>query len=342
MDLSTAAKNSVSIQSGPKSISGVRNGVDMRQVRAWGLSLALHVFVIAVITNVVWFRERVRPVPGREYGVALLPGEGPDTSDPGDAGETLAGGQGELLAEVEQVIEAGPAAGKPAAEVEIELDLPLAEMMEAPETAGTGQEAPDLSISGGMSQARGQGTKGLFEGLGLEGGGQGGEGASFFGLRAQGGKFVFVVDRSGSMGENGGWRLGSAKAELLASLRRMRDGYWLQVVFYNTEYVALSEEGLVQASVHNRRKAAEWIESVPATGGTDPGPAMEYALGLEPDAVWLLSDGEFSPDTAEQIRQWNRRTGAVIHTIAFSSLRGEDVLRRIASENGGRFTFIKR
>ncbi len=316
----------------------------MRQARAWGLSLAIHIFLVALITNVVWLRERVRPIPGREYGVALLPGEGVDVSDPGDAGQTLAGGDTQILEQTQKVLAQGPVTGgESGLEVEIEIDLPSVELMETAQSAPQGEPAADLALSGGMSEASSaEAAEGAFEGLGLEGGGQGGQGASFFGVRARGGKFVFVVDRSGSMGDSGGRRMRAAKAELLSSLRRMRDEYWIQVVFYNTDYVALSPEGLVQASVHNKRKAADWIEGVPSSGGTDPGPAMEYALGLKPDAVWLLSDGEFSPDTAADIRQWNQQAGAVVHTIAFSSVTGEGVLRQIARENGGQFTFVKR
>ncbi len=71
------------------------------------------------------------------------------------------------------------------------------------------------------------------------------------------------------------------------------------------------------------------------------------ALRLKPDAIFLLSDGEFRDGTLEALRRKNRnrrdsagQKNAVIHTIAFKSMAGAMLLRQIAAENGGTFNFI--
>src|SRR5438132_9686839 len=54
-----------------------------------------------------------------------------------------------------------------------------------------------------------------------------------FGLEARGSKFVYVFDRSGSMGENRNLPLRRAKEELLASLNDLNERQQFYIVFYN-------------------------------------------------------------------------------------------------------------
>ena len=54
-----------------------------------------------------------------------------------------------------------------------------------------------------------------------------------FGLAAQGNRFAYVFDRSGSMGGPGKNLLHAAKAELLRSLDLLGDLQQFQIIFYN-------------------------------------------------------------------------------------------------------------
>ncbi len=163
-------------------------------------------------------------------------------------------------------------------------------------------------------------------------------GATFFGLQARGGKFVYVVDRSASMA-NG--RLDAARNELFHSIESLTSRMSFFIIFYDVDYLKMEAEGLVKASRHNREIYFEWARTVPAAGSTDPTKAIQFALRLKPDAIWLLSDGEFENDSVvDQIRATNQISRIPIHTIAFADNSGEDSLRLIARQNRGNYRFV--
>jgi hypothetical protein len=99
-------------------------------------------------------------------------------------------------------------------------------------------------------------------------------------------------------------------------------------------------DGMLRASSANKGRVRKWInEFSPPGGGTDPGPALLRSLRLKPDAIYLLSDGEFTPKVADQVRSQN--TGQVaIHTISFMTRQAELLLQTIAKENHGTYRFV--
>ena len=168
-------------------------------------------------------------------------------------------------------------------------------------------------------------------------GGVGTGGASFFGLEARGAKFVFVVDRSGSMT---GAKLDAAKAELIRAVQGLRRAMKFYVIFFHRTHEPMPAKELVRATEAAKRKHLAWVRQISAAGDTDPTSAMMLALSLKPDVVWLLSDGIFDRAAADVIRNANADRRTQIHTIAFYSREGERVLRRIAQENHGRYRFV--
>lgn len=82
---------------------------------------------------------------------------------------------------------------------------------------------------------------------------------------------------------------------------------------------------------------------------TLPLTAVRFALKMKPDAVFLLSDGEFQDSTDTYLRAANLiheddgrvHPKIVVHTICFRSLAGAGMLKLIAAENGGTFRFVK-
>jgi uncharacterized protein with von Willebrand factor type A (vWA) domain len=98
---------------------------------------------------------------------------------------------------------------------------------------------------------------------------------------------------------------------------------------------------LVSAAEANKRKSFNWVEHISAGGGTNPSPAILAALELKPDAIWLLSDGRFSPQVCDVIQQANANSSIQIHAIAFHDNNGEAQLKRIAQENRGKYRFVQ-
>ena len=199
----------------------------------------------------------------------------------------------------------------------------------------TGKEAIlalDMGAGGGGGVAGGD-----WSAFSAASGGAGGGGASFFGLEARGRNFVFVVDYSGSMD---GPRLQAAKTELIRSISALKRNMKFLIIFYDHEYVVMPGGELMKATEATKRRLFAWVDAIRSAGGTDPSAAMKVALAARPDAIWLLSDGEFDRSTIDVIRQVNPGGRTQIHTVAFQSKEGERLLRRIAEQNRGQYRFV--
>lgn len=164
-----------------------------------------------------------------------------------------------------------------------------------------------------------------------------GAGSGFFGVRAAGRKFVYVVDASGSME---GRRFRRARYELTNSIRKLRSHQQFYVIFYNYDAHTMPMSELVPASKDNLEKVREWIRQFRPVGPTFPGNALHKALELEPDAIYFLSDGMFDADVIEATRRANASKIA-IHTICFEDRIGEPVLQVLAAQNGGKYRFVR-
>jgi von Willebrand factor type A domain len=188
----------------------------------------------------------------------------------------------------------------------------------------------NVPIVGDVESAGGAGLGRLF----------GFDGAEFFGLRAGGNDFVYIVDCSGSMK---GAPFARARREMLDSIDELRPDQRMYVMFYaNTPYLMFNESGppatLIPATDENKERLRKWVARINADGGTQPEQPLKWALGLGPDAIFLLTDGQFG-DIVNDITSANGGRSR-IHTISFMNRSGEELLRRIADENAGTYRFV--
>ncbi|MBL4699262.1 MAG: hypothetical protein JKX70_10555 [Phycisphaerales bacterium] len=182
-----------------------------------------------------------------------------------------------------------------------------------------------------------------------------GDGASFFGLEAQGRRFAYIVDVSGSMnaltgdGESTRWEL--TRAELLRSITGLDEVADFFVVLYSSNPISLfGNTKWVRAEPSSKRLAGTGLFVISPAGGTKPIPAFSqvFSLDPEPDAIYFMTDGLVENDVPALIRQMNRRELIPIHCILFGELgdpnnaRGaKNKLTNIAKHSGGKFTHIK-
>ena len=158
---------------------------------------------------------------------------------------------------------------------------------------------------------------------------------SFFGLRARGQFFVFVVDQSGSMIDDD--RLTRAKIELLRTIFALQPPQRFEVIFYNEEATPMPGGPQPRpADLKNKNQLTSWMHLIGPDGGTDPRCAMAQALALQPDAVFLLSDGEFPDGTVERARQAQPRK-VPIHCVDMTGGQAGNHLLRIARDSGGQY-----
>lgn len=174
--------------------------------------------------------------------------------------------------------------------------------------------------------------------------------ARFFGLYANGRKFVFIIDCSGSMT---GLRWNLAKAELKNSIMGLTEDKEFLVLLYNHGTWAmfnqdLRQADLVAATSVNKRRFLQWLSRQRPQGWTRPRVALEVALSRSPDAVFLLSDGELQDDSqqfllmanTEREREAGEKTRTPVHTVALDLSLGAELLEQIAQQNSGVFTHI--
>jgi Ca-activated chloride channel family protein len=174
--------------------------------------------------------------------------------------------------------------------------------------------------------------------------------APFFGIWDAGAKFIYVIDRSGSMFSYNAMQ--AAKNELLSSLQSLRRSQQFQVVFYNLDPQWMKAPGKTDfqyfpASESNRRLAGQFIAQVQPDGGTQHLPALQLALRLHPDVIFFLTDaGEpaMKPDELEEIRRLNGGRSR-IHCVQFG-LQDEpkapvapNFLRTLAAQNNGDYAY---
>jgi hypothetical protein len=157
---------------------------------------------------------------------------------------------------------------------------------------------------------------------------------SFYGIRAKGQVFIYVVDCSGSMADEA--RLVRAKQEIRRSVMNLRWPQKFYVIFYNDRPLAMPA-GLPQsADVSNKIQTFDWFRTVDAEGETDPREAMAEAIAFKPDAIFLLSDGEYPEGAVEAIAKKNVKK-VPIHCIDLAGGAAGDQLKRIARDSGGQY-----
>lgn len=187
-------------------------------------------------------------------------------------------------------------------------------------------------------------TKGSGEGD-LEGG------ARFFGIKSEGNEFVYIVDCSGSMSDE--YRYRRAVVETERSLAMLKSHQKFLVVLYNHGIypmldTPLKRTRLISATEKHRKDVIEWMSQQPPNGLTMPMVAMLGSLELEPDAIFLLSDGEINDDTVGMLRRKNRKPSSAekaqipVNTVTLGTTGlGADIMRLIAKENNGSFVWVR-
>ncbi len=176
------------------------------------------------------------------------------------------------------------------------------------------------------------------------------KGIEFFGVEAAGNRFVFLIDSSISM-RGPRWR--AATNELRMALRQFDDEQSFYAIRFDLRAYPMfdpahPESRMLPATPENIALVDQWLENVDHGYETDPLEAMQLAVTLEPDAIFLVSDGEFPPSTRNFLKTYNEvrdenrivRPAVSVHAIALHGREGERMLKSIAADNGGTYRFV--
>ena len=130
------------------------------------------------------------------------------------------------------------------------------------------------------------------------------------------------------------------RRELKRSINALHHSQKFHVILFNDGYLEMPPARAVSAIGVNKRRCFEFLDGIHPGGMTDPIPAMRQAFRKEPDLVFFLTDGEFSPALVDELRKWNKRKKVKIFTLAYIYASGANLLKKIAAENGGTYTFV--
>ena len=180
------------------------------------------------------------------------------------------------------------------------------------------------------------------------------EGAEFFGSKAVGNRFVYVVDASPSMRRDRAFD--AAKEEILRSLQSMKPKQRFAILFFGGSVETLELvpgqkiDQPVSATQENIEKAVQWLRKITIQkDGKPPIDAIKSALELEPDGIFLLFDGDTKLDNwTQSVRRLNTVDGLLsdgamgvpIHVIHFFRDEFQRSMQLLAQENGGTYRFV--
>jgi hypothetical protein len=193
------------------------------------------------------------------------------------------------------------------------------------------------SPSGKGKQGRGKGG-----GTAAFGAGLGGDPlAKFFGQTIDGRRIVFVLDNSGSMQ---GGRLETVIAELLRCVGALAKDQEFYVLFHSDMVYPLFYPDPVQQylkpSEGNKKLLARWLDTVELCLGDSVDEALVTAELIQPDTVFLLSDGKIQSEKKYRYLVSGGPRDFALHTFAVglgSSVAGRRNLQVIAEANHGQF-----
>ena len=102
------------------------------------------------------------------------------------------------------------------------------------------------------------------------------------------------------------------------------------------------------ANPTNLRRLAKWLPTVELELKTTPYASVKRAMEMNPDAIYLLTDGQFKDQTEKYLKDNNIIDDPAadypykvrFNTIGFYSDQGRELLERIAKANGGTYRFV--
>lgn len=305
---------------------------------SWGGSIVFHLGVLLFFLLLLQAAPIPKQAPGEKNGMAGIMSVDGETFS--DAEHRFTESEGTLLRNA-----------MPANPLEETYDTQFAEksLREALSIETISPVSGNHALTGNLSANEFSAAPGI--GTSRSGAGQEGTGKTritFFNTEGTARQFVFIIDRSRSMKDNGERPFRAAKEELTQAIGLLNDTNRFNIIFYNERYDSLFET-LQAATESNRKKAFRFIGEMPALGATQHlGPILR-ALRQGPEVIFFLTDGEENDRlTNGQLDLIERTNGhskhsAQINVIQFGlgmEPQGMTYLKRLAARNNGQYRFI--
>lgn len=168
---------------------------------------------------------------------------------------------------------------------------------------------------------------------------------SVFGTgQLEGRKFVFVIDRSKSMGSTGLGVIDRARTELSNAVNQLEPNHSFQVVAYHDRTVTIERRQLLPATSTNKQLVPEFLGNLIAFGSTSHENGLIVALTFKPDVIVFMTDGGFPELNRGQLDLIRKMASGhtQIHCVQFGTGRlqnSDNFMTRLARENNGTFRY---
>lgn len=161
----------------------------------------------------------------------------------------------------------------------------------------------------------------------------------------RGRRFVFVIDRSKSMGDSGLGVLDKARKELTAALESLKPEHQFQVIAYHQSTAMIGQRQMLSATAKNKLRVPTFIQTLVAFGATRHENGLTAALSFQPDVVVLITDGGLpilnEGQIATMVQMTRGRTQ--IHCVQFGSgvnQERDNFMMRLADKTDGSYRYI--
>ncbi len=326
-------------------------------VPSWCLSIVTHVLLFLAISLIL---RGCAPtgVVGPKVGEGSFRSVGLHVAPDVEAGRPIGAGDVNAVNNPQEAMvrDEGQAQSEPL----VRDDPAISKLLNLPEQATSANGLPLLG-PGHPASARSSSSAGELikpsqrVGGGANGGGRGGihggDGTglgetTFFDIAAQGNRFVYVLDRSGSMYDHNAIRV--AKEELVASLSELEQTQQFQIIFYNTSLIEMrghdDRPQMQWATEINRTLARQFISGIQPDGGTDHVPPLRKALRYLPEHLFFLTDADQPQLSARELNDIKTLNAGrtKIHCVEFgkgSELSVDNFLKKLARDNGGTYRY---
>ena len=163
--------------------------------------------------------------------------------------------------------------------------------------------------------------------------------------RMEGRSFLFLLDRSKSMGSTGLGVVQVARKELTAAVEKLDSHHQFQILGYNNVTAPMKASRLLHASKENKLQVPKFVGHLAAYGPTNHFVGIMSAISYRPDVIVLLTDGGSPGLNEEQLKLIRAAShGQIqIHCVQFGlgAQRYEDEFMGIlAAQNGGTFRYV--
>jgi len=161
----------------------------------------------------------------------------------------------------------------------------------------------------------------------------------------EGRSFLFLLDRSTSMGSKGLGVVQVARKELSAAVEKLESHHKFQILGYNNATTAMKAQRMLNASKEHKLEVPKFISQMTAFGPTNHVAGIMTALSYKPDVIVMLTDGGSPPLNSQELKRIRQIHGGrtQIHCVQFGlgpQPLEDEFMETLATQSSGTFRYI--